>query len=363
MTKAREIAELGAVYDSGALSNRNKLRNGAMRISQRGNATGVTTSSFGGPDGWKVWTNMGTLDLNQSTDAPDGFSNSLEIDITTAGTVASSTYMQTAIKIEAQDVQDFSYGTSAAKQVTLSFWVKSNKAGTYQVNFRLDDTAKMASKAYTINSADTWEYKSVTVAGSTADVIPNDTGNGFMLDFWLASGSNYNSGTTSDNYITISSPNYNAASTVNIGTSTSDYWRITGVQLEVGPEATPFEHRSYGDELARCQRYYYAHITAPTSEEGICTSSNWNSLKAYGTINFPVEMRASPTLNARSASAIWKIYHNNTAATFDTLAITNTSKVGTMIFNSDNVGVTQGSGSNIQSSINSANYVHFDAEL
>jgi len=278
---------------------RNLVINGGMQVSQRGNATGITTNTFGGPDRWKVWTNIGAISLNQSTDAPDGFSNSLEIDITTAGTVASSTYFQTAYKIEAQDVQHLSYGSSTAKDITLSFWVKSNKAGTYQVNFRLDDTSKMASKAYTINAADTWEYKTLTVAGSTADIIPNDNGNGLMLDFWLASGSNYDSGVTSDTYITLSGVNYNAASTVDLGTSTSDYWRITGVQLELGKVATPFEHRSYGEELALCQRYYYKGGVIG-GRAGISAGYTSSSTSVRWTFVTPSNMRATPTYSAGS---------------------------------------------------------------
>jgi len=258
---AGTIENLGLA--TGALSHRNLIINGDMRIAQRGTSTtGINNSAFYTVDRMKTttstvfgWTNT------QSTDAPDGFSNSFKLECTTA--VASPTGTeQTNVRtfIEGQDLQHLAYGTSSAKAMTLSFWVKSNKTGTATICIREPDNSnRQITPTYAISSADTWEYKTISIPGDTSSSIDNDNGQGLAIEWWLHSSSTYTGGTNQTTWTTYDATDRNATN-IGIGSATSDYFAITGVQLEVGSVATPFEHRSYGEELARCQRYYQVPI-------------------------------------------------------------------------------------------------------
>jgi hypothetical protein len=280
------------------LGRRNLIINGAMNVAQRG-------STFTAPNGaytldrFQVYqANGAVFDVNTSTDAPDGFSNSLELDCTTAASSpASGAYVQMVTRIEGQDLQELAYGTSSAKKITLSFWVKSNKTGTYQVNFRkTQSTAQMANKTYTINTADTWEYKSVTVDGATGFSLVTDNTQGLMIDWWYHSGTNFSSGSGSETYIAFSNTNYNNYATATLGDNTSNYLRMTGVQLEVGDTATDFEHRSFGEEFAACQRYFYLMGSGTTFGSAQSGSGAYTRMYAQPA-RHPVAMRADPSFS------------------------------------------------------------------
>jgi len=363
MSKARELAELGAVYDSGALSNRNLLINGAMQVAQRG-------SSFTAPnniytlDRFQVFQATGAVfDVKTSTDAPDGFESSLEIDCTTAAaSPAAGAYFQMVQRIEGYNVQQFAYGTSSAKKITLSFYVKSNKTGTYQVNFRKTaSTAQMANKTYTINSANTWERKSVTVDGATGFSLTGGNVEGLMIDWWYHSGTNFSSGSGSETYIAFAANNYNANGTANLGDNTSNYLRMTGVQLELGTEATPFEHRSFGDELARCQRYYFKAVATSSSFWGMGYNVSATALRAV--VHYPVEMRIAPTALEQTGTA--SNYRIN-GTVVDTCSAVPTFLVaskdaGSVAFTVSS-GLTAGQASAMQSNTDGA-YLAWSAEL
>jgi hypothetical protein len=288
----------GGVDSTTNLGRRNLIINGAMQVAQRG-------STFTAPDG--VYTldrfqfyqgNGAVFDVNTSTDAPAEFSNSLEIDCTTAAaSPASGAYGQMVYRIEGQDVQRLAYGTSSAKKITLSFYVKSNKTGTYQVNFRKSTaTTQMASKTYTINSADTWERKSVTIDGATGFSLTGGNSEGLMVDWWYHSGTDYSSGSVSETYINLVAANYNAGATANLGDNTSNYLRMTGVQLEVGDTDTPFEHRSFGEELSLCQRYFQK--ISGGSDAFVVAAKGQGSATVDASIPLTVPLRASPTMNS-----------------------------------------------------------------
>ena len=266
MTKARDLADLGGVTTrleevgntDGALSNRNLIINGAMQVAQRGtSATGLTSSQYNSVDRYRFGVgSAGTWTMSQDTDAPSGFAKSLKLDCTTANTNLGTTgYVQIEHKIEGQDVQHLSKGTADAKKMTLSFWCKSNKTGDFQVNAFDLDNARIDGAVITINASATWEYKTVTYDADTTGVLDADSDGSLRLEFWLDAGTNYTSGTVPTTWQASSNPDRAAGVTLALADSTSNYFQITGVQLEVGDTATPFEHRSYGDELARCQRY------------------------------------------------------------------------------------------------------------
>ena len=282
---------------AGALSNRNLVINGAMTVAQRATqVTGATTSSYYTCDRQAILiSSLGTWTIDQSTDAPDGFSNSLKLTCTTANASPSSgAFIQCRQSIEAQNLQLLGFGTAGAKAITLSFWVKSNKTGNANFTaFQADNASRLVSFQYTISSASTWEYKTITIPGDTAGVINNDNGAGLTLEFWLNSGSTYTGGSNQNDWSTLVNTNRNA-SNLGLGGSTSDYWQITGVQLEVGSKATPFEHESYGQTLQKCLRYYermggtkYAHIGVGKQR----TTS-----QTYFSTTFKVVKRAAPTV-------------------------------------------------------------------
>ena len=293
----------GNSYPSaGPLSNRNLIINGAMQVAQRGTqVTGVTISGYRTVDRFKIAVNnLGTWTIDQATDAPAGFTKSFKATCTTAdASPAASGGVLMAYQFEAQDLQLLDFGASGAKSITLSFWVKSNKTGTATFAvLQLDNSNKLVSFEYSISSADTWEQKTITIPGDTAGVINDDNGAGLQFEWWFNSGSNYASGSHQATWTTFAQGDRNP-SNLGVGGATSDYFAITGVQLEVGTVATPFEHRSYGDELARCQRYY-ARLSEPRGRGAFGSTI---ALSRVGG-SLPVTMRISPNI-AMSGTLSW----------------------------------------------------------
>jgi len=312
---------------TGQLSNRNIVTNGAMTVSQRSTSeTGQTSlDAYVTVDRFRIQLNSsGTFTISQSTEAPDGFANSLKFDCTTAD--ASPNYLVVFQDLEGQDLQHIQKGKSTAQKLTASFYVRSSKTGTYQVNLRDLDNTRLVGASYSISSANTWEYKTVTFAADTTGQLGNDNGGSLRIEWWLAAGSGYSGGTMPTAWEALANTDRAAALNVDIGTSTSDDFYITGVQLEVGDKATPFEHRSYGDELAKCQRYYqqsYAGASATGSNDGAITASCVGNVnRAFGNVFWANTMRAAPTVTwysgSTGTSAKWRNHSDSadiTAAT------------------------------------------------
>ena len=303
---AGDISVQGGNYLSSQPSFRNIIINGDMRIAQR--ATSVANISSGGTyhtvDRFcTVLASAGTWTQTQSTDVPSGqgFSMSLKMQCTTASaSLATGAYNSIQHYVEGQNLQHLEYGTSSAKTTTLSFWVKSNKTGTYVVQFLQPDapTLRVIVKSYTISSADTWEKKTITIDADTAGTISDDYGNGLQIRFGLAFGSDYTSGTLQTSWGDYTGSDF-AVGQVNLADSTSNYFNITGIQLEVGSQATPFERRPYDVELKRCERYYQKYIN--------------QTLSAYWTtgvmgIPFKTEMRSSPTVYWEYGGTPYRVY-------------------------------------------------------
>ena len=244
------------IADTAVHGRRNIIINGAMQIAQRGTVTGLTASNYGGPDRIRLGlSGAGTHSVSQSTTVPSGagFSNSWKLDCTTADTTPA--FLAAQYRVEGQDLQQLKKGTSSAESVTVSFWVRSNVTGTYVFELRDVDNTRHIAKTYTISAADTFEYKTLTFAGDTSGTLDNDDGNSIELNWWLGANSTYTSGTLASSWAALTDANRAAGLNVNIAGDTANEWLITGVQLEVGDKATPFEHRSFPDELLRCQRY------------------------------------------------------------------------------------------------------------
>jgi hypothetical protein len=240
---------------------RNLIINGAMQVAQRGtSSTGISDAGYYTVDRYRLTYN-GTPDelrftQEQSTDAPAGFSNSLKLTVTTAETtLAADERIRLQQRIEGQNVQHLKYGTSDAEYLTLSFYVKSNVTGTYGIHFDNRDSTRSVCASYTINAANTWEKKTVSIAGDTTGSFTNDNGQSLNPSWVLAAGTDYTSGTFATSWEASTNANEAPSGQADITDTISNSWQITGIQLEVGDIATPFEHKSFNEEWEACQRY------------------------------------------------------------------------------------------------------------
>jgi hypothetical protein len=235
---------------------RNKIINGAMTIDQRNAGASIATTSSGVyfVDRWRnSIDSSANVSFQQSTDAPTGFKNSLSCTIVTANTPVSSTTYSVLQPIEGQNIVDFNQGTANATPMTLSFWVKSSITGTYSIALRNSAGAKTCVKNYTINQSNTWEYKTLTFPPDTTGTWYNDNQAGCFINFSLGAGSSVHA--PSENVW--HTGGYTAMSgTVNVIATVGAVFKFTGVQLEKGSSATPFEYRQFTNELQLCQRYY-----------------------------------------------------------------------------------------------------------
>ena len=348
MSRARDFADLAGSADAGGLTGRNLLINGAMQVNQRGDQTSSAGSSKYFVDRFNVYiAATAVASLTQSTDVPSGqgFSNSAKIDVTTANaSPAASDEAHFRQVLEGQDLQHLRYGTSSAKKLTLSFWVKSSKTGTHIIEFynAASAGAKQQSQSYTISAADTWEKKSITIDGDTSTIIDNTTSAEFYVQWVLQAGSNFTSGTLNTSWNSVTNANRYVGQS-NFFDNTSNNMYITGTQLEVG-SATPFEHRSFGDVLKQCERYYektYEYGTAPGTAEVYDTNlgmrivglDDETSGQRYMIFRQRTEKRARPTNTYYGHSGTsGKISTGTTGGVFTErsvgLSVTSTSMVG-----------------------------------
>ena len=351
------------VPSQGQLSNRNKVINGAMTVSQR--ATSFTSDGYILDRFKRSQSSDGAFTVTQSTTSPDGFAKSLKVDVTTADTsLAAGQYAQIIQKIEAQNLQDLAYGTSSAKNIVVSFYVRSNKTGNYSFNIQQqDNSSKQVTLNYTINSANTWERKTFSIAGDTSGVINDDNGSGFQISWGLAYGSTYTSGSARPAWTAYADADFGAGQAINLLDSTSNEWYLTGVQLEVGPVATPFEHRSFGDELSRCQRYYQVLIDGDNTTDSFGNATCYNSTSIHFIHQLQPEMRATPTLDYTTGSNYYNAFQNNTNDTFDTWALVgNSNKRSADLMASSGVNVTSGASALLRINSGSAK-IRFTSEL
>jgi hypothetical protein len=316
MSKARGLADLGNAYSDGALSNRNLIINGAMQVAQRGTSYtyGSGNSLYTTVDRFKqayfgTWASNHS-EITQETDAPDGFLNSLKVKALVAQDYSSALGSWVQYSFENQDTTSLQNG-SGMKDFTASLWLKSNKTGNVTVSVEGEDYSY--STYVTINSANTWEYKTVTFPATTLgvgiDYAGDPTGSDFNLKVglgtdgsWLVdTDDQWNDKTSNRGVLSFQQTNFQAA--------VNDYLQITGVQLEVGDTATPFEHRSYGDELARCQRYCYVHSTNQFNLYAMPTgTTTFYVLRG----EHPVTMRVTPTstINGSVVGAVNSTRHD-----------------------------------------------------
>ena len=338
-----------------------------MAVAQRG--TSHTTATSYTLDRWNISeTTDGAVTITQDSSVPSGsgLANSYKLDVTTADTsLGSSQRVFPHQIIEAQNCQVLQYGTSEAKPITLSFFVKSNVTGTYTVLFYNSDASKHQSATYTIDSADTWEQKKITIQGDTASGFNDDNGAGLEISWWLAAGSSFTSGTLgTGSWQSETAANKVSSSNVNIMSSTDNEWFLTGCQVEVGQNATTFEHEPVERTLAKCQRYFYAHADGgEASDSNVGTGTMYNSTILMCCVDFPVQMRALPTFSYVNLSGAYKFWRDGSSDNFNTFTyLYSESSRSAAIQAEADVSGTSGQAGRIQLGGSSA-YIRFDAEL
>tara|TARA_Y100000385_G_scaffold194394_1_gene201226 strand:- start:422 stop:1726 length:1305 start_codon:yes stop_codon:yes gene_type:complete len=317
--------------------SRNLIINGNMAVSQRGTSvTSFSSQDYTTADRWKlIGSNFGTWTVTQSTDVPagQGFANSFKLDCTTADTsIGAADSLRFRQGIEGQNLQHLKKGTSNAESVTFSFWVKTNKTGSYAFELLDQDNSRHICKLYTVDSANTWEKKVFTFAGDTSGVLDNDNAMSFQPQWYLIAGTDSTSGTLATSWASRVAANKAAGHNVNLADSTSNEWYITGVQLEVGEVATPFEHEPFSVTLQKCERYYN-RIYDIWCDFAVYANNGRMSRR----VDFPTTMRANPSMTRNSVSTTncdgvasnrtnlhgTHIYANSTGAVGDAFFIIN----------------------------------------
>ena len=293
--------------------NRNLIINGGQTIDQRNGGAVVSNANGFITDRWtlaKYGPSGGAYSGQQVSDAPDDFSYSLKITVTTSTAGSVNDYWQAFQTIEGFNSKQLNWGTSAAKTVTVSFWVKSSVTGTYSFAFYnngFNGGNRAIATTYTINSANTWEYKTLTIdgdgaAGASYWGTTNAQGVGCYWDLGCGDNQNIAADTwTSANARRVSG-------TVKLINTASATWQITGVQLEVGDTATGFEHRSYGEELALCRRYYRKIGPSQNSTQMPLLSGGTYDATEFQTTYNCEDMRAQPTLETTGTASDYEVY-------------------------------------------------------
>jgi hypothetical protein len=339
---------------------KNRIINGAMVIDQRNAGASVTPADVQYTlDRWKSAVSAASkFTIQQVSTAPTGFNNSLKITSLSAYSIISTSYFGTAQSIEGYNVADLGFGTANAKTITISFWVRSSLTGTFGGCIRNENADRGYPFTYTILVADTWEQKTVTIAGDTTGTWNTTNGVGLQVCFSIGTGSSYSATAgawTSTAYLFSAT-----GATSLVGTNGATLY-ITGVQLEQNTSATPFERRLYNQELANCQRYYW-RVVSGAGQQYIGTANIWNTVQAQSVINFPVTMRAAPSLDVANSAGYFSVDVNGTTKTCATWTIYTPSTSTCLIYNGSFTGLTGGQAGTIY--INNSNaYLAFTAEL
>ena len=345
--------------------------NGDMAVAQRATSTAsITTTGYQTVDRYQTQIgSLGTWTQSQATDVPtgSGFATSLKMDCTTAdASPAASDYLYLEQIFEGQNLQLLKKGTADAEKITVSFWVKSVLTGTYCVSMKDNDNNRAIAGSYTISDASTWEKKIITFAGDTTGAFGNDNGASLTLHFWLAAGSDYTSGSLGTSWATTVWANM-AVGQVNLANSTSnDFW-ITGVQMEVGEFTSstlpPFQHESYGDNLARCQRYYTLIADRALGDFaviGVGPCRNTTTIAPF--FAHPVTMRTQPSIVEHDASNVYRQNGTSNSNNDGTAPIIDQGNIqGTSVSIGGFSGLTAGEATTVK--INSGGKLGLQAEL
>ena len=367
MTQAVALAQQASTGVSQGFKNR--IINGAMTIDQRN--AGASVSLAAGADQYTLDrydvqnnTTSGAFTCQQVSTAPAGFINSMKITVTATEASPTSTMKARIYQaIEGLNVADLGWGTANAKTVTLSFWVQSSVTGTFGGSLGNASDNRAYPFTYTISAANTWEQKSVTIAGDTSGTWATNNTTGILLNISLLAGTSRSgtAGAWNSNW------NTSATGATNLLATNGATFYITGVQLEVGSTATSFDYRPYGTELNLCYRYYYKVKSSGTSYSNLGTGYNTATTTANVMVFFPVTLRTRPTaLETSGTAGDYAIAHTNTATTCSavpTYSVPSNEFQSLTIFTVSS-GLTAGQGSRGCSDLNNANaFLAWSAEL
>jgi hypothetical protein len=303
---------------NGAIGFKNRIINGAMVIDQRnaGASVTVTTDKTFSCDRWMARVSASSkFSMQQDAGAvtpPVGFSDYLGVTSLAATSVGSSDYYAIQGVIEGYNAADFNWGSSNAKTITLSFWVRSSLTGTFGGSLTNYNNLQSYIFNYTVSTANTWEQKSITIVGPTTGTWNTTNSGAFNITFSLGVGSTFRS--TANSWL--SGNFFTTSGETQVVATNGATWYMTGAQLEVGTAATNFDVRSYGTELALCQRYYFVYAKGGTSPN-ISTGYYYESNILIVGLNFPVTMRANPSLVSSSNANDFIIYRSGAADGFD----------------------------------------------
>ena len=364
MTKAAELAKMGEVLTNSQIGGRrNIIINGAMQVAQRGtSSTGQGASDLFLLDRFHLNTNgnsAGRYTVTQTADGASGFANCMKLDCTTADTsIAAAERFFIEQRLEGQDLQQIKKGTSDAEKITVSFYVKGNASATYVLGLYESDNSRAVGSQFSVTTS--WTRVVVTFPADTTGALDDDNAESLSLRWYLHAGSNYTSGTLATTWASASASTQVGSGTTSFFDSTDRTFFITGVQLEVGEQATPFEHRSFGEELALCQRYFCLFASG---NELIGGGGYQSSTFPDVTVQFPVPMRAAPSLVQTSGSDYYGVTtHNALPETFTEFTVAySASPRSQLLYPNENVSGTQGSYGRFHTQGNGR--ISFNAEL
>jgi hypothetical protein len=364
------ISSTAAIQQSKILGSpgfRNIIINGDMSIAQRGTSFTSQTGSNFIVDRFiqNINGSMGTWSNGQETDVPtgQGFATSLKMDCTTADAApAAADFVRVEQRFEGQNLQYIKKGTANAESLTLSFWVKSNKTGTYIAELEDRDNSRYVSKSYTVDVTDTWEFKTATFPGDATGTLNNDNGESLRLNFWLGAGTDWTSGTLGTTWHTTAANR--AVGQVNLADDTANDWYITGVQLEAGTTASDFEFLPVDVNLARCQRYYYEVTNPAVSTEEFSIGSVYAAGQFETVFPYPVTMRAQPSSSVVCETNEMSVLTNQTNDAIDGLSGSGQMGInqGMRFTSGDNFGGTQGYAGRLRK-VSADVRINFSAEL
>jgi len=319
MTKAAELAKMGEVLTNGQIGGRrNIVINGAMQVAQR--ATSVT--GLGAADAYhtvdrfllSAGNTAGRLTASQTADGPSGFANCLKLDCTTADTsIAAGERLIVRQSFEGQDVQQIKKGTSDAEKVTVSFYVKGNATATYTCELVDEDNNRYVAQEFSVTTS--WTKIVKTFVADTTGAFNDDNAHSMSLNIWLHAGSSFTGGTFASNTVHTTANQRVGDNQTSFFDSTDRTFFLTGVQLEVGSVATPFEHRSFGEELALCQRYCQVRGTSGNANEVFQWGAGNGTTTMTGVSQLPITMRTRPTVVATASD--FQVYNYADAALKD----------------------------------------------
>ena len=370
MSKAAELAKAGDTLTNQPSGRKNIVTNGAMQVAQRstsetglGAASGYFTLDRFTP---RTTSSAGRFTMSQASDGPSGFANCLKMDCTTADTsIAAGEFLFISTRFEGQDVQQLKKGTSDAESITVSFYVKGDQAATYVCELKDTDNDRVNTQAFAVTTS--WNRIILTFAADTTGALADDNAQSFQINWWLHGGSTYTGGTFASNtWASETNANRYAGSRTSFYDSTDREFFLTGVQMEIGSQATNFEHRSFGEELALCQRYFFIGCSSTDAHTGgmangsFRTTSNAQILQQH-----PVAMRANPTATLRASGSV-VIHDTNDGNNINVTAI---DSVVFQSIKSTLIGLTLASASGVVGegcwtySATSTPGITFDAEL